>query len=145
MDFVAKYFQELTTVELYEILKARAQVFVVEQRCVYQDLDDVDYGSLHIFCRSGQTVLAYLRVFPKAGEAEVVQMGRVLTTERKTGLGGRLLREGIRIVRETIGAGKIYLEAQCYAVGFYEREGFKICSGAFLEDGIPHVQMELEL
>ena len=53
MDFVAKYFQELTTVELYEILKARAQVFVVEQRCVYQDLDDVDYGSLHIFCRSG--------------------------------------------------------------------------------------------
>ena len=72
-------------------------------------------------------------------------MGRVLTTERKTGLGGRLLREGIRIVRETIGAGKIYLEAQCYAVGFYEREGFKICSGEFLEDGIPHVQMELEL
>ena len=145
MDFVAKYFQELTTVELYEILKARAQVFVVEQRCVYQDLDDVDYSSLHIFCRSGQMVLAYLRVFPKAGEAGAVQMGRVLTTERKTGLGGRLLREGIRIVRETMGAGKIYLEAQCYAVGFYEREGFKICSGEFLEDGIPHVQMELEL
>lgn len=55
------------------------------------------------------------------------------------------MREGIRIVRETMGAGKIYLEAQCYAVGFYEREGFKICSGEFLEDGIPHVQMELEL
>ena len=145
MGFAAKYFQELTSVELYEILKARAQVFVVEQRCIYQDLDDVDYDSLHIFCRSGQNVTAYLRAFPKAGEAGVVQMGRVLTTERKTGLGGRLLREGIRIVRETMGAGKIYLEAQCYAVGFYEREGFKICSGEFLEDGIPHVQMELEL
>lgn len=72
-------------------------------------------------------------------------MGRVLTTERGTGLGGRLLREGIRIVRENMEAGKIYLEAQCYAVGFYEREGFKICSGEFLEDGIPHVQMELVL
>ena len=145
MDFAAKYFQELTGVELYEILKARAQVFVVEQRCIYQDLDDVDYDSLHIFCRSGQNVTAYLRAFPKAGEAGVVQMGRVLTTERGTGLGGRLLREGIRIVRENMEAGKIYLEAQCYAVGFYEREGFKICSGEFLEDGIPHVQLELVL
>lgn len=120
-------------------------MFVVEQRCIYQDLDDVDYDSLHIFCRSGQNVTAYLRAFPKAGEAGVVQMGRVLTTERGTGLGGRLLREGIRIVRENMEAGKIYLEAQCYAVGFYEREGFKICSGEFLEDGIPHVQMELVL
>ena len=54
MDFAAKYFQELTGVELYEILKARAQVFVVEQRCIYQDLDDVDYDSLHIFCPDRQ-------------------------------------------------------------------------------------------
>jgi ElaA protein len=95
MQLIAKKFDELTTTELYEMLKARSAIFIVEQNCVYQDLDDLDYRSLHVFYEEGKTVTAYLRAF--------------------------------------------------YAVGYYEREGFKIVSEEFLEDGIPHVQMVLHL
>ena len=70
-------------------------------------------------------------------------MGRVLTLEHGKGLGGKLLKEGLELAKEAFHPEKIYIEAQCYATGYYEREGFKICSEEFLEDGIPHVQMEL--
>lgn len=143
MKFVTKFFEELTTAELYELLKARAEIFVVEQNCIYQDLDDRDYDSLHVFYEESGKVLAYLRAFPK--EEGVVQMGRVLTIEHGTGLGGRLLRAGMDSIKEKFQPQKIYIEAQSYATGYYEREGFTICSEEFLEDGIPHVQMEVTL
>lgn len=85
-----------------------------------------------------------VRAFPRTDDPGIVQIGRVLTLEHGMGLGGRLLKEGIRLVKETMNVKKIFLEAQCYAVGFYEREGFTVCSDEFLEDGIPHVGMELE-
>ena len=141
MKFVSKFFEELTTVELYELLRARTEIFVVEQNCVYQDLDGKDYESLHVYYEESGKVLAYLRAFWK--EKGIIQVGRVLTIEHGTGLGGKLLRDGLDCIREKYHPQKIYIEAQCYAVGFYEREGFKICSDEFLEDGIPHVQMEL--
>lgn len=143
MKFVTKFFDELTTAELYELLKARAEIFVVEQNCIYQDLDDRDYDSLHVFYEESGKVLAYLRAFPK--EEGVVQMGRVLTIEHGTGLGGKLLRAGMDSIKEKFQPQKIYIEAQSYATGYYEREGFTICSEEFLEDGIPHVQMEVTL
>ncbi len=143
MKLVAKYFEELSTTELYEILKSRAEIFVVEQNCVYQDLDDKDYKSLHVFYESKGKVVAYFRAFMK--DEKVVQVGRVLTLEHGKGLGGRLLKDGIKLIKEKMKPEHIYIEAQCYATGFYEREGFKICSEEFLEDGIPHVQMILEL
>lgn len=143
MKLVAKYFEELSTTELYEILKSRAEIFVVEQNCVYQDLDDKDYKSLHVFYESKGKVVAYLRAFVK--DEKVVQMGRVLTLEHGKGLGGRLIKEGIKLIKEKMKSECIYIEAQCYAIGFYEREGFKICSEEFLEDEIPHMQMILEL
>ena len=139
MTFQAKFFHELTTTELYEILKSRAEIFVVEQNCVYQDLDDRDYQSLHVFCTQDGKVTAYLRAFRK--EDETVQIGRVLTLQHGTGLGSDLLKAGIREVRERFEPKRIYIEAQCYAVGFYAREGFRICTEEFLEDGIPHVGM----
>ena len=143
MKLTSKYFDELTTRELYEILKVRAEIFVVEQNCVYQDLDDKDYDSLHIFYEESGKVLAYLRAFMKEKEKGVVQMGRVLTIKHGIGMGGKLLKAGLQEVQKKYNPRKVYLEAQCYAVGYYEREGFKVCSDEFLEDGIPHVQMEL--
>lgn len=145
MKLVTKYFNELTTIELYEILKSRAEIFVVEQNCIYQDLDDIDYRSLHIFYESDGKVIAYLRAFEKDASAGIVQMGRVLTLTHKTGLGGKLLKEGISHIREKMNPSSIYIEAQCYATGFYEREGFVVSSDEFLEDGIPHVEMVLNL
>ena len=138
-----KFFEELTTKELYEILKARAEIFVVEQECVYQDLDDIDYRSLHVFYEEDGKVTAYLRAFEK--DTDVVQMGRVLTIEHGKGLGNKILRDGIVAVREKYNPDTIFIEAQCYATGFYEKMGFDICSEEFLEDGIPHVAMELDL
>lgn len=140
--FVSKFFNDLTTRELYEILKARSEIFVVEQNCVYQDIDDVDYRSIHIFSEEEGKVTAYLRAFMK--KDGVAQIGRVLTLEHGKGLGGMLLKEGIRQVCEKLNPEKIYLDAQCYAVGYYAREGFQICSEEFLEDGIPHVGMLLK-
>ena len=143
MEFQSKTFEQLSTAELYEILRARVNVFVVEQTCPYPELDGIDYDSLHVYYESEGKVQAYLRAFYK--EPGVVQMGRVLTVERGTGLGGKLLKAGIREIKEKLAPQKIYIEAQTYAIGFYEREGFIRCSEEFLEDGIPHVKMELEL
>ncbi len=143
MEMKSKFFSELSTRELYEILKIRAEIFVVEQNCVYQDMDDNDYDSLHVFYEDEGSIVAYLRAFVK--DNDTVQMGRVLTLEHGKGLGGKLLKEGIEQIRKKQNPKKIYIEAQCYATGFYEREGFVVCSDEFLEDGIPHVQMILKL
>ena len=143
MNFVTKYFDELSTRELYEILRLRSKIFVVEQNCVYQDIDEKDYDSLHVFYEFEGKVLAYLRVFMR--EEGVAQIGRVVTLTHGTGLGGKLLKAGIQQTREKFAAQSIFIEAQCYATGFYAREGFEICTEEFLEDGIPHVGMRLEL
>ena len=144
MKLKSKYFTELTTNELYEILKARAEIFVVEQKCVYQDLDGIDDRSIHLFYECDGKITAYMRAFVKDEEKRIVQMGRVLTLEHGKGLGGKLLREGIAQVREKMNLAAIYIEAQCYAIGYYEKAGFCVCSKEFLEDEIPHVQMMLE-
>lgn len=143
MELKTKFFNELNKTELYELLKARAEIFVVEQNCAYQDLDDKDYKSLHIFYEDDGRVVAYLRAFKK--DDEIVQIGRVLTIKHGIGLGGKLLKEGIEQIRAIMKPKRIYIEAQCYATGYYEREGFIVSSEEFLEDGIPHVQMVLDI
>ena len=138
----AKWFGELTAAELYEILRSRSEIFVVEQQCVYQDMDGNDGRALHVFCEEDGRVQACLRAFRK--DAETVQMGRVLTLKHGTGLGGELLKRGVREIRVQMKPKRIMIEAQTYAIGFYEREGFLVSSDEFQEDGIPHVMMLLE-
>lgn len=146
MKLIAKYFEELTADELYEILRARAAVFVVEQNCAYQDVDGLDRRSLHIFFREEDGGMpAYLRAFRQEDDPDTVRLGRVLTRRRGVGLGGRLLSEGLARIREEMAPRRICIEAQSYAVGYYAREGFSVCSEEFLEDGIPHVRMKLDL
>ena len=139
MNLSIKKFDELTTRELYELLKVRAAVFVVEQNCVYQDLDEIDYRAVHVFLEEQGEVQAYLRVFEK--EEDLAQIGRVLTVKRGIGLGKKIMLEGIRAAKEFMHSRKIYIEAQCYAIDFYKGLGFQVASEEFLEDGIPHVQM----
>ena len=143
MHFKTKTFEQLSTVELYEILKARVNVFVVEQNCPYPELDEMDYKSLHVWTEKDGKIVAYLRAHIK--DEGVVRMGRVLTTERGKAYGAAILQHGLKEIKTHFNPQKIYIEAQSYAIGFYEREGFAVCSEEFLEDGIPHVQMELEL
>lgn len=143
MELVVKTFDQLNTHELYGIMQVRAAVFVVEQECAYQDVDGIDLRSVHAFLRDEGGIHAYLRVFEK--DERTAQLGRMLTMERGFGLGGQLLKEGIRIAHEVLEKDVLYIEAQSYAVGFYQREGFRVTSEVFLEDGIPHVKMEREL
>jgi ElaA protein len=145
MKLIVKKFGELTTKELYEILKLRSEIFVVEQNCVYQDIDNIDYDSLHFFYMDNNTVLVYLRVFYKNDEDGVVQIGRVVNREHGKGLGKKLFTESMKIIKDRFKANKMYLEAQVYAIGFYEKFGFKVISDEFLEDGIPHVKMMADL
>ena len=139
----SKWFKELTTGELYEILRSQAEIFVVEQNCVYQDLDGKDYESLHVFLEENGRVVACLRAFVKNNKT--AQKGRVLSLRHGEGYGAEILKVGIREIQKKMNPEKIYIEVQCYAIGYYEREGFKVFSEEFLEDGIPHVQMMLEM
>lgn len=140
-----KIYEDLTLNELYGILRLRAEVFVVEQNCPYQDLDDNDQKAVHVFATEGEEIMACLRVFlKKDGNAAI---GRVVTSQkvRGTGLGKRLMLEGISCARELYGGLKCVIHAQCYAIGFYEKCGFTVCSDEFLEDGIPHKEMMIQL
>ena len=145
VELHVKGFDGLTNAELYEILKLRVDVFVAEQRCAYPDLDGRDYAALHVFYEEGGEILAYLRVLP-AGSMfpDAAGIGRVIAKRRGEGLGARVLAAGIAAARRSFGAGKIKLEAQCYAAGFYEKAGFVRRGEPFDEDGIEHVLMELE-
>ncbi|ORX84576.1 acyl-CoA N-acyltransferase [Anaeromyces robustus] len=143
MDLIIKKFDELTNKELYELLKIRQEIFVVEQNCPYMDIDGLDYQSIHIFnWNEKDRISSYLRVFMRDSENKVAQIGRVVTLEHGKGLGGKILHKRVEVAIQQLHAKKIYLEAQTYAIGFYEREGFKVVSEPFLEDDIPHVKME---
>ena len=143
MELIVKHFNELSTRELYEILKTRFEIFVTEQECIYQDLDDKDQDAIHVFCiNDSGRVAGCLRVFWNDKAAGVAQIGRVVTLEHGKGIGREILHKGVEIATEQLGAKKIYLEAQEYAIGYYAKEGFEVVSDVFMEDGIPHVKME---
>lgn len=145
MDLVVKRFEELSTPELYELLRVRVAVFVVEQSCPYQEVDGRDAHSYHVYLKDESGVAAYLRVVDKEDSPGEVSIGRVLTVRRGLGLGSRILAEGIRVAKECLGADQIKIEAQTYARAFYEKAGFRQTSEEFLEDGIPHIRMVLKL
>lgn len=139
MELKIKNFTQLTTVELYKILAARCAVFIVEQNCPYQDIDGTDFNAVHIWLEDGGEITAYLRIFNR--DETTAQLGRVITTQRGKGFGSKVLQAGINACRDILKKDSIYIEAQCYAVGFYEKEGFKAFGEEFLEDGIPHIKM----
>ncbi len=143
MDLVLhkKLFRELTVDELYELLRVRSEVFVVEQDCVYQDMDGDDQVSVHLWLTDGGKVVALCRVCPAGTHMEEVSIGRVITTERGKGYGKRIMLEGIKVAQEHFNAKRIDIEAQEYARGFYEQVGFRQSSEPFMLDGIPHIRM----
>lgn len=141
MEVYVKRFEELSVEELYEIIKVRIAIFSLEQNCLYQDLDEKDMNAYHVYIKENDKIKAYLRVLDKGISFDEISIGRVLTTERGLGLGNKILEEGIKVVKEKMGADKIKIEAQSYAKGYYEKFGFRQISDEFLEDGIPHIQM----
>ena len=144
MKLQIKHFNELTIDELYAILRLRVSIFVVEQNCPYMELDNLDQEALHVWLEDENGIEAYLRILNREVENEHVAIGRVIAVKRNCGLGSRILSEGIKAAREMFAADKIYLEAQTYAKGLYEKQGFQQISDEFFLDGIPHVKMILE-
>lgn len=144
MKLYRKRFAELTTDELYRLLQLRVSVFVVEQNCPYMEPDGLDQDAIHVWLEDEGQILAYLRVMDKGVESEYASIGRVIAVKRRCGLGSQILAEGVRAAREFFQADNIYLEAQIYAKGLYEKQGFRRISEEFLLDGIPHIKMLLE-
>lgn len=142
METIVKHFKELTTNELYEILKFRAEVFVVEQNCAYLDLDGVDKDAYHVYLKDNGEIVAYLRVVDKGNYKEEVSFSRVLTKYRRKGLGTKVILEGIKVAEEKYSAQKIMIGAQKHAVPFYESVGFKcVWKPEYIEAGHPRVYM----
>ena len=154
MQTFVKSFQELTTTDLYEIFKARFDVFVMEQHCFYLDMDDIDYQAIHIFTMEDGQVVAYARLFadklapeflvPHSADKNALHLGRLLTRKRGIGLGRHLIETSMQIARD-MHAKVVRLEAQKHAIGLYEKFGFKVISEPFDDAGIEHVEMELIL
>ena len=136
-----KRFHELTTDELYAILKLRVDVFVVEQRCPYGEIDGLDQKALHVWLQDEEGIEAYVRVLDKGVKSEHAAIGRVIAVKRRMGLGTKIVQAGLDAAREYYGADAVYIEAQTYARSLYENLGFRQISGEFQEDGIPHIQM----
>ena len=136
-------FANLTPTELYAILAARAEVFVVEQNCVYLDPDGHDENAVHLLGEENGELAAYLRILPPGEKYPEASLGRVLTREkwRGTGLGRALVAEGVARCEERYPGAGIRIGAQAHLARFYGEFGFEVISKPYDEDGIPHVEM----
>lgn len=141
MPLHKKTFSELTPDELYDLLRVRSQVFVVEQDCVYQDLDMDDKKAIHVWLTEDDKILALARICPAGTHMDNISIGRVISTERGKGYGKQIMVYAIETAAEDLHADIIDIEAQEYAKGFYEKVAFCQSSGRFILDGIPHVRM----
>lgn len=143
--WICKKFDELTVVELYEIMKLRSEVFVVEQNCIYLDADDKDLQAYHLFTYIDNSIAAYARLLPPLVSYIEASIGRVITapTQRKKRLGILLMKEAIKQVLNLYNKRSIKIGAQLYLKSFYENLGFNQTSAPYDEDGIAHIEMIL--
>ena len=142
--FKIKRFNELSAVELYQILQLRSEVFIVEQNCVYQDIDGKDEKAIHVIGEFEDQTVAYCRIFDKGNYFDEASIGRVIVKEnfRDRKWGHDLIKEAIEAIQNHYGESQITISAQLYLKKFYESHGFVKTSEEYLEDGIPHIEMK---
>ncbi|NQY27996.1 MAG: GNAT family N-acetyltransferase [Flavobacteriaceae bacterium] len=136
-------FSEFTVKELYETLQLRSEVFVVEQDCVYQDIDFKDQKALHVLGYKNDKLVAYTRIFKPGDYFNEASIGRVVVheNERKYGFGHDLIKESIIAIEKQFNTTTIHISAQTYLEKFYNTHGFVKSGDGYLEDGIPHIKM----
>jgi ElaA protein len=146
LNWEIKRFETLSLNQLYQLLQLRSEVFVVEQNCVYQDIDGKDEKALHVLGEYEGKIVAYARLFKPKDYFENASIGRVLVggTYRDKKLGHILMREAIEAIRGHCNETAITISAQLYLKQFYESHGFVQTSEMYLEDDIPHIQMKRE-
>lgn len=145
LEIKVKSFQKLTKEELYDVLQLRSEVFVVEQDCVYQDLDGKDQKALHVLGYENQKLVAYTRLFKANDYFDHASIGRVVVAKNKRHInyGIEIMTASIEAIHDIFQQKTIKISAQSYLKNFYEKFGFKKVGEEYLEDGIPHVEMIL--
>ncbi len=145
MEIKIKTFNEFSLDELYQVLQLRSEVFVVEQNCVYQDIDGKDQNALHVLGFKNNDIIAYTRCFDKGKYFEEASIGRVTVkeNERKFSYGHDILKASIDVIKSSFKTTRIKISAQVYLTKFYESHGFQQIGEGYLEDGIPHIAMIL--
>jgi len=145
MNWIWKHFDELNTHELYSALQLRSDVFIVEQKCIYHDLDGLDKQSWHLLGldQKEEKLLATCRITPPGTRFPELSIGRVVVApdRRGTGLGKELMTQAIATIEKTLGPQDIRLSAQTYLLKLYQQLGFEKTSDEYPEDGIPHYEM----
>ena len=147
MKITVKNFQELSVEELYQILRLRSEVFVVEQECIYQDMDGKDSLAVHILGMEDEKIIAYTRIFGPGDYYDQPCIGRVVVDKQRRGeeKGKEIMEVSIKYVKENYQDKEIVLSAQKYLEKFYKDLGFFVEGDEYLEDGIPHQKMILKL
>lgn len=142
-ECIVKPFYDLTLHELYEILQLRNEVFIVEQNCPYQDLDNKDFKASHVLIYSNSKLVAYSRIFDVNITFKEASIGRVITHKevRSSGVGKFLMEKSIENLYKLYGKQSIRIGAQYYAIPFYQKFNFKPEGDIYLEDGIEHIEM----
>lgn len=145
ISWKTKTFDELSTQELYQILRLRSEIFVVEQNCVYQDIDNKDQKALHLFGIVEGEIIAYSRLFKPGDYFEFSSIGRVVVAEkhRDKNFGHELIDQSILEINRRFNIQNITISAQLYLKKFYESHGFVATSETYLEDDIPHIEMKI--
>lgn len=143
MKWEIKKYADLNLDELYAMLQLRSEVFVVEQDCVYQDIDGKDQISFHVLGYSNKELIAYARIFKAGDYFEESSIGRIIVKQnfRKNEVGHRLLDYSINFINLTLNENQIRISAQQYLIAFYQKHGFQVDGEGCLEDGIPHINM----
>lgn len=143
MKIQVKTFEQLSKEELYEILRARTAIFVVEQECAYQEVDNKDQIALHVIGTENGRVIAYSRIFKAGDYTDEASIGRVLVDvdRRNEGLGQEIMEVSMKAVKKHFIADTMVVSAQRYLVKFYKDLGFTVVGEPYLEDGIPHIKM----
>jgi ElaA protein len=146
LNIKVKTFSELTTKELYDLLQLRSEVFVVEQDCVYQDIDGKDQKALHVLGFKDEVLVGYTRIFKPGDYFELASIGRVVVkeNERKHKYGYDIMDASIKTIKDVFNTTDIKISAQCYLKRFYNNLQFFEVGDQYLEDGIPHIAMIYE-
>ena len=145
LQSVIKTFEDLSPQDIYSILQLRSEVFVVEQNCVYQDIDDKDQYALHILLKKDDYLIGYSRIFKAGDYFKEASIGRVLVKkqERNNRHGSHLMELSIKAIKDYFKENIVKISAQTYLKKFYNKQGFDSIGDEYLEDGIPHITMLL--
>ena len=144
IEWVKKKWSEVSLEELYSVLRLRSEIFVVEQDCVYQDIDNKDQIAIHLLGYINKELIAYSRLFNEGDYFKETSFGRAIIKKEKRGqgYGDELVKESLKTIKNYYGNKKVKISAQAHLKTFYSKHAFIAKGKEYLEDGIPHVSME---